>query len=182
MRWPCLCRRRSPGRIPAPSMNLEAIPPIGNRVFPRNPVLCWKCLMCRLLPKVRYDSVILKRWYRIGNYAFERKRLNVLTSALGELLKTFRRRRDVRAILDAKEGRLKTPRPRLGLCEFHWQRFSRHVLKVHSLGQLSGGLLSYLKRLGGLGREFNMVSAPKIKKRKCTVFLLLCYCQFSRVL
>ena len=89
-------------------------------------------------------------WLRIAIYAYERKRLNILTSALGELLKVFKRRRGSKA-LEVREGRWKTPKSTLPLFLFNWQRFSIHLLKVKSMGQLSGGLLSYLQRLGNRG-------------------------------
>ena len=102
----------------------------------------------RLLPSGTQGG--LPRWARVALYAMGRKRLHILASALGEILKVYKGRREATSISYRTTSRRRTP---TSILLRNWLRFSRHVFKTRLQGHLAGALLTYFQVLNRRGRS-----------------------------
>ena len=169
MHWPCPCQRRfhwSPTCAPTDAddqMRTDALEcprgdcPEGEGGHRAHGT------QRRFLHGARERS-ILCRWTRLATYAYGRKRLHVLASALGEILKVYKSRRVADTSTSQGMPSRRTFRS-FSTFEHHWLRFACHAYKSKSLGQLAGALLTYFQDLNKRGRILPCKSTTK-KSRK----------------
>ena len=169
MHWPCPCQRRfregtSSARTDADAFTFTDGNGSSTGDCPRRRDSQNAYGAQRGLPQRAREWSILRRWNRLALYAYGRKRLHVLASALGEILKVYKSRR--LAVTSSDRG---VPRRRTFLrtfpLEYHWFRFACHAYKEKCLGQLAGALLTYFQELNQRRRIVPSVTTTRNRRR-----------------
>ena len=165
------CRRRE--LVLTTGEGTEAISVFQAREFARSctSLRNWEGVVRKVIWQRLRKPLTYLRWSRFYDYAVRRKRMNVLASAVGELLQTFARRRrgDMPQQLQRRRCLPACSQP---FPSSRWMRFLKHVLKVHYLGHLAGALLSHCQTLNarrrGVLQQKTCLMSKKEKRKVCT--------------